>query len=293
MQPLIFGEIVDFIMKKVNEIKIKPYNEENRTGILRHIYIRQGFHTKEIMVCFVVTKWCEKEFSIITNSLAEEFSDIKSIVMNKNSENTNVIMGKQSRLLYGSDTIIDLMCGNRIELSPLSFYQVNTRQAERLYEIAKRYAQLSGNETVLDLYCGAGTIGLSLSDSAKRVIGVEIIPQAIENAEKNADLNKIKNTEFICGDAAEIAQKLAEKNEKPDIIVVDPPRKGCDQKTLESIVKMAPEKVVMVSCNPATAARDCAILADNGYIPVKARAVDMFPRTTHVECVVMMERVER
>jgi len=293
LQPKEFEQIVNFIIEKVNSNKIQPYNEESGEGLLRHIYLRKGFHSGEIMVCFVVTKWCEKDFSSIAKGLQDSFPNIKSVVLNKNSKNTNVVLGFECKTIMGSDTITDIMCGNKIRLSPLSFYQVNTEQAERLYTVAKDFAQLSGEETLMDLYCGAGTIGLYFADKSKKILGVEIIPQAIENAKLNAKINGIENVEFICGDASEVAKKLAESGEKPDIIVVDPPRKGCDQEALDAIIKMSPKRVVMVSCNPATAARDCAILCENGYKAVKARAVDMFARTTHVECVVLMSRVEK
>lgn len=292
LQPEIFDTIVSFIIDKVNEKKIKAYDEENRTGLLRHIYIRQAFNTKETMVCFIVTKWCN-DFDEIAKELMSKFTDVKSVVLNKNSHNTNIIMGNECRTICGADTIIDIMCNNKIELSPLSFYQVNTHQAERLYNIAKEYAQLKGDEEIIDLYCGAGTIGLSFSDKVKKLIGVEIIPQAIENAKRNAKLNNISNAEFYCGDASEIATRLADNNEKPDIVIVDPPRKGCDNKTLDAIITMSPEKVVMISCNPATAARDCAYLNEKGYSIKKLRAVDLFPRTTHVECVVLLTRTDQ
>lgn len=291
LQPEVFGEIVDYVMKRVNELKIKPYDEINCRGLLRHIYIRKGFHTDEIMVCFVVTSW-KTGLETVADELISKFPDVKSVVLNKNDRNTNVIMGKEIRTIAGQQTICDIMCGNRIQLSPLSFYQVNTEAAEHLYSIAKEYAELTGKEKVLDLYCGAGTIGLSFADKAKSVTGVEIISQAVENAKINAELNKIKNAEFYCGDAGEMAQRFAENGESPDVIVVDPPRKGCDEGTLDAIVKMLPYKVVMISCNPATAARDCAILKEKGYTPVKARAVDMFPGTTHVECVTELVRKE-
>jgi len=291
LHPQVFEDIVNFVMDKVNKSNIKAYNEENHTGLLRHIYIRQAFHTKEIMVCFVVTDWSDS-FKIIAEELMKNFSDIKSVVINKNSKKTNVIMGDECRILAGSETITDIMCGNKIELSPLSFYQVNTEQAEKLYAIGNEYADLKGNEEVLDLYCGAGTIGLSFADKAKKIIGVEIIPQAIENANKNAKINNIENAEFYCGDASQVATDFAQKGKKPDVIVVDPPRKGCDNETLDAIIKMAPEKIVMISCNPATAARDCSYLSKNGYNVEKLRAVDLFPRTTHVECVVLMTNVK-
>ena len=182
----------------------------------------------------------------------------------------------------------DIMCGRRIKISPLAFYQVNTAQAERLYGIAADFAELKGGEVLLDLYCGAGTVGLSMADKISKLIGGEIIPEAVENAKENAAVNGIENAEFICGDAGKIADSLAAKGMRPDVIVIDPPRKGCDSLTLDSIVKMSPEKVVMISCNPATAARDAAYLGERGYAAVKARAADMFPRTGHVECVVKM-----
>ena len=293
LQPQEFQNIVDFIINEVNDKQIQPYSEETHKGLLRHIYIRQGFHTKEIMVCFVVTQWCKNELSEIADNLLIKFPDIKSVVMNKNSRDTNVILGDNSKLIAGKETITDIMCENTIKLSPLSFYQVNTAQAEKLYDIAKEYASLSGSESVVDLYCGAGTIGLSLADKAKNIIGVEIIPQAIENAKLNAESNRISNAEFFCSDAGEFAEKLAQSGEKPDIIIVDPPRKGCDNKTLDAIIKMSPEKIIMVSCNPATAARDSAYLCNSGYKVTKARAVDLFPRTTHVEAVVLMSRADK
>ena len=182
------------------------------------------------------------------------------------------------------------MCGNIISISSRAFYQVNSPQAEKLYKIAEEFADLKGNEKLLDLYCGTGTIGLSMADKVKKLIGAEIIPQAVENACENAENSGIENAEFICSDAGKAANKLAESGNLPDVVIVDPPRKGCDKLTLDSIVKMHPDKIVMVSCNPATAARDCAYLEDNGFKTVKVKAVDMFPRTGHVECVVLMSR---
>ena len=182
------------------------------------------------------------------------------------------------------------MCGNKITLSPHSFYQVNTDQAERLYGFAKELAVGGGNGLLLDLYCGAGTIGLSMADRFDKLIGVEVVPQAVENAAENAEKSGVKNAEFICGDAGPISEKLSADGLKPDVIVVDPPRKGCDEKTLSSCIKMSPERIVMISCNPATAARDCAYLTDNGYRLVSVRGVDMFPRTGHVECVILLKK---
>lgn len=292
LQPEIFKDIVDFIIENVNILKLKAYNEVEGTGILRHIYIRKGFHTNEIMVCFVVTKWCDDKLVPLAKLLCDRFSDIKSVVCNLNSKNTNVIMGKECRTICGSNTITDVMCGNKIDLSPLSFYQVNTAQAEKLYGIAKEFADLDKDKILLDLYCGAGTIGLSMADSCKSITGVEIIPEAIENAKKNAELNGIRNAEFVCGDAGTISKEFAQNGKKPNVIIVDPPRKGCDNETLNAINQMLPDRVVYISCNPATCARDCAILNEMGFKPVKARAVDLFARTTHVETVVLLKNTK-
>ena len=243
------------------------------------------------MVCFVSSK-PDPKFQSIADILMKNHADIKSVILNINSKNTNVIMGSRCITLGGSDTITDIMCGNRISLSPLSFYQVNTAQAEKLYGIAAEFAALTGDEDVLDLYCGAGTIGLSMAGKAKHITGAEIIPQAVENAKLNARENGIENADFICADAGQAAKLLCDKGRAPDVIITDPPRKGCDALTLDSIVKMSPKRVVMVSCNPATAARDCRCLADKGYELQKVRAVDLFPGTGHVECVALLSKLK-
>ncbi|MGN0642212.1 MAG: 23S rRNA (uracil(1939)-C(5))-methyltransferase RlmD [Huintestinicola sp.] len=292
LQPEIFGIILKRIIKYVNKEKISVYSEEKGTGLLRHIYIRRGYHSGEIMVCFVASKEAVSVFAPLAEKLAEGFPDIKSVILNVNDKNTNVIMGKKCVTLWGSDTITDIMCSNKISISPLSFYQVNTAQAERLYSIAAEFTALTGSEDVLDLYCGAGTIGLFLAGKAGHVTGAEIIPEAVENAKKNAAANGIKNADFICADAGQAAKLLSDSGRKPDVIITDPPRKGCDALTLESIVKMSPERVVMVSCNPATAARDCRILADRGYALRKVRAVDMFAGTGHVETVCLLSKLK-
>lgn len=293
LQASVFSDITNAVLDYVNKNNIKAYNEETGEGILRHIYIRRGYHSGEIMVCLVVNKPVTDKLKLLAEKLIADFPKIKSIVQNINSRNTNVILGDKNTTIAGSDTIKDTLCGNVFELSPLSFYQVNTAQAEKLYACAKEYAHLTGTETLIDMYCGAGTIGLSMADSVKKIIGCEIIPDAIENAKKSAVRNSINNAEFICGDAGKTAEYLLKSNIRPDVVVIDPPRKGCDELTLSSIVKMSPSKIVMVSCNPATAARDAAYLNDNGYVPVKARAFDLFPRTGHVETVVLMSRVEK
>lgn len=292
LQPAIFCDIINEILDYVNNNSITAYDELSHRGLLRHIYIRRGEHSGEIMVCFVVTSIKSGEIFIpLANKLEKKFSDIKSVVLNENSQNTNVILGSRLSTIYGSDTITDIMCGNKIEISPLSFYQVNTIQAERLYKIAEEYAGLKGGELLLDLYCGAGTIGLSMAGKVKKVIGVEIVAPAIENAKRNAERNGIINAEFICGDAEKIAEILYGRGERPDVIIADPARKGCTSATLEYMAKMQPDRIVMISCNHATAARDCAILEKLGYRTVKCRAVDLFPRSTHVESVVLLSKI--
>ncbi len=293
LQPEIFRQIVDSVIEYINENKIPAYNEEKHNGFIRHIYLRKGYHSDKIMLCIVVfNKSVTDRLKGLAVKISAEFPQIKSVLVNVNNQNTNVILGKENHLLYGSENITDIMCDNKILLSPMSFYQVNTCQAEKLYRIAEEYAELSGNETLLDLYCGAGTIGLSMYDKAKRLTGVEVIPQAIENAKTNAKINNIKNAEFICGDAGQIAFQLVDKGERPDVIIVDPPRKGCDKETLDAILKMSPERLVMISCNPATAARDCRILCDSGYVIRRIRGVDLFSRTGHVETVILLSQLK-
>lgn len=290
LQPAVFGEIVGEILKYANEKKLPPYNEETGKGLFRHIYIRQGHYSKEIMVCFVASRENRRSFEPLADILTEKFPDIRSVILNVNPENTNVIMGEKCVTLRGSDTISDTMCGNKITLSPLSFYQVNTVQAERLYKAAGELAALTGKEDVLDLYCGAGTIGLSLAKNAAHVTGAEIVPEAVENARANARANNTENADFICADAGQAAKIMSDSGRKPGVIITDPPRKGCDELTLDSIIKMSPERVVMISCNPATAARDCRYLADNGYALRTVQPVDLFAGTGHIECVVLMKK---
>ncbi|MBR1864653.1 MAG: 23S rRNA (uracil(1939)-C(5))-methyltransferase RlmD, partial [Ruminococcus sp.] len=260
LQPVSFGGIVSMVIDFVNSRGIPAYDEVSLKGLLRHICIRRGEHSGETMVCLVVTSI---ERAVVLEELVEPlvraFPEIRSVVLNENSRNTNVILGTRLRVLYGTGTIDDIMCGNRVTLSPLSFYQVNTVQAERLYSAAAELAELDSGTELLDLYCGTGTIGLSMAGRVRKLIGVEIIPQAIENAKLNAVNNGIDNAEFFCGDAGEIAQRLFERGERPDVIIADPARKGCDSRSLEYMARMAPDRIVYISCNHTTAARDCAV----------------------------------
>ncbi|MCD7773623.1 MAG: 23S rRNA (uracil(1939)-C(5))-methyltransferase RlmD [Ruminococcus sp.] len=288
LQPEVFNEIAERTVELLGVSGFTAYNEQSGRGDVRHIYIRSGYYTKEIMLCVVAAK-NDKRFKSALRELPESFPQIKSIVLNINPDRTNVVLGKRNELLFGKTYITDTICGNKVLISPHSFYQINTPQAEKLYAQVSEYADLSGNETLLDLYCGIGTIGMSLYDSVNKLIGVEIVPDAVKNAKENARLNGF-DAQFICADAAEGAARLIKSGQTPDVIVADPARKGCDKQTLDAMISMLPEKIVMVSCNPSTAARDIKYLCENGYKAVKGRAVDMFPRTAHVECVVKLKR---
>lgn len=291
LQPHRFDDIINYIRRSPQMSKVTAYDEKTGKGWLRHVYIRQGFHSKEIMVCFVVAnEKTSPHFRNMVRGLVSKFSEIKSVVLNVNPYNTNVILGRKCITLFGSDTITDTMCGNKIKISPLSFYQINTEQAEKLYRKALEYANPSVDNVIVDLYCGAGTIGLSMAQHAKKIIGIEIVPDAVENAKQNALQNNITNAEFYCGDAGEVFGELRKNGCSPDIIIVDPPRKGCSEDTLRTIVSAVPKKIVMISCNPATAARDTKFLAENNYSVEKVCGADLFPATKHVECVVLMSR---
>ncbi len=293
LQPEEYSSILKCIKLWALTSKVTIYDEESGKGLLRHIYLRKAEVTGEVMVCLVATGESVPNKNKLIELLLNENSNIKTIVLNVNSKRTNKILGEKCVYLYGDGYITDILCGKEIRISPLSFYQVNHNQAERLYEKAKEYAQLTGNETLLDLYCGAGTIGLSMSDSVKELIGVEVVPQAIEDAKFNAALNKVTNARFICDDAKGTAKTLLKEGTRPNVIVLDPPRKGCDIEVIESVAGMSPDRVVYVSCDPATLARDCAIFAELGYETEKVLAFDLFPRTVHVETVCLLSKNEK
>lgn len=263
------------------------YTPQNRRGI-RHLYLRYAESTGDVMVCVVAGDRHFEDDTLFYDSLTEKYDCIKSIVVNVNPDDTNVILGKRSYTMYGDDTIADTLCGLRFEIAPAAFYQVNRSQAERLYGKAKDYAALTGSETLLDLYCGAGTIGMSMADRCRELIGVEIIPEAIENAKQNAERNGVHNARFLCGDATKAAETLRAEGIRPDVIVVDPPRKGLTPELIDTIVQMAPDRVVYVSCDPATLARDLKLFSEKDYSVKEITPCDMFPRTAHVETVVMM-----
>ncbi len=286
LQPEVFRRILDVIMNFVREKRISVYDEEKHEGVLRHICIRRGHYSGQINVTLAARRKIP-EFAALSKLVMDKFPDVKGVVLNINKDKTNVILGRDEIVLAGQADITDTMCGNEITISPKSFYQVNTAAAERLYRVAKEFAEPDG-KTVIDLYCGAGTIGLSMADCAKEVIGVEIVESAVENAKRNAEINHADNISFICGDAGKATTELVRQGKRADVVVVDPARKGCDTVTLDNITAFAPERIVMVSCNPATAARDCAYLEQKGYRVQKVQAVDLFSRTNHVECVCLL-----
>lgn len=290
LQPKIFAQIIDVILDYINEKHISVYDENTHTGLLRHIYLRRGCYSKEIMVCLAARKNISRQLNALCRKLTDNFPDIQSIVLNINPDKTNVILGKECLTLWGNNIISDTMCGNKIGISPLSFYQINTPQAEKLYAKALEYAAPKKNDIIADLYCGAGTIGLSMAQYAGKIIGIEIVPEAVENARQNAAANEISNAEFFCGDSGEVFAQLHKKTCSPNIIIVDPPRKGCSQDTLDNVISSSPKKIIMISCNPSTAARDAKFLAQNGFSVDKVCGADLFPGTRHVECVVLMSR---
>ncbi len=268
------------------------YDEASHSGVLRHLYMRRGEMSGEMMVCVVANGAALHEEALLVEMLREAVPEITGILLNINREKTNVVLGKTCRTLWGKDTITDTLCGLAFEIAPHAFYQVNRTQAERLYGKAAEYAGLTGAETLLDLYCGTGTIGLSMAKNAKKLIGAEIVPAAVENARRNAERNAIQNAEFLCADAAEAARILFERGEKPDVIVIDPPRKGCDSALIATIAAMRPKRVVYVSCDPATLARDLKLFRESGYKTETVTPADMFPGTAHVETVVLLSKGE-
>ena len=294
------GEVLRKVKAYMQKNQIRPYNEEHHSGIVRHILIRTGYHTKEIMVCLIVNAAkasCLKNAEQLTESL-REMDGMTSVMVNFNTEKTNVILGKKSEVLWGQPYIEDFIGDVKYQISPQSFFQVNPMQTEKLYAKALEYAGLTGNETVWDLYCGIGTISLFLAKNARKVYGVEIVPQAIEDAKHNAEINEITNAEFFVGKAEEVlpeyyadyAKEHPGEHARADVIVVDPPRKGCERSVLDTMVQMEPERIVYVSCDSATLARDVKYLRENGYEIRKVKATDMFPMSVHVETVCLLSR---
>ena len=294
LQPGVLNEIGNALCAFFAQQGIRPYDEQSGKGLVRHIFLRRGAHSGQIMVCLVCTRAKLPHAEQLCTALREQFPAISTILLNVNAKNTNVILGGENHILYGPGYIEDTLCGVPVRLGPLSFYQVNTLAAERLYGVAAQYAQLTPDDALLDLYCGMGTIGLSMADQCRELIGVEIVPEAIESAKANAArMGKAvaAKSRFFCADAGQAATQLAAEGLHPDIVMLDPPRKGCDEATLSAVVRMAPRRVVYVSCNPATAARDAAWLEKNGYHAEKVQPVDLFPRTKHCEAVLLLTKL--
>lgn len=293
LQPKEFTDICEIFTNWVNTSNNSVYSEETNKGLLRHLYIRKGEITGEIMVCLVINGNQINSPETLIEALKDKLGDsFKTLVLNINKEKTNVILSGKCVNLYGNGYIYDVLCGIKVRLNPLSFYQVNRDMAEILYNKAAECAEVK-HKTVLDLYCGAGTIGLSMAKEAKNIIGVEIIPEAVEDAKFNAKNNGITNARFICSDAADAAKTLAKESIKPDVIVVDPPRKGCSEELLHTIANdFSPKRLVYVSCDPATLARDINILNTLGYNLKEYTPFDLFPRTSHVETVALLIKGE-
>ncbi len=280
------NRVIGIIKQFMSDFHIKPYDEKTGKGVIRHIFTRCTL-TNQMMVCIVTASKSLKNSEVLVSMLKADFGENISVIQNINPKNTNVILGKENILLNGENVVTDKIGDLYFEISPQSFFQINPEQTKVLYDKVAELADLKGNEKVLDLYCGIGTIGLYLSKYAESVTGVECVPEAVENAKRNAILNNIKNAEFYVGNS----EDLAENFKDADVIIIDPPRKGCDEKLLQTINDISPEKVVYVSCNPATLARDLKILDGYGYKADTVYPIDMFPRTSHIECATRLIKV--
>lgn len=285
-------KIVEITRNWIYKFKVAIYDEKTGRGNLRSIMVRTGFSTEEVMVVLVTKSRQLAHAGEFVDAIVSEVPDVKSIVQNVNKRRENVILGKECNILFGNDTISDYIGKLKFEISPLSFFQVNPVQTEVLYKKALEYANLKQSDVVFDAYCGAGTISLFLSNGAKKVYGVEIVEKAIENAKENARVNKISNAEFITGKSEVVIPEMIGRGIKADVVVVDPPRKGCDESLLHAVAKMQPDRMVYVSCDPGTLARDLGIMETLGYKVVEVQPVDMFPETAHVETIVLIQRAD-
>ena len=290
LQPEIFKTVMDVTRDFIERTNTDIYDESTGKGRLRHLYIRLGEVTNELMVCYVVNGNGLKQEDMLVKMLRESLPNLKTVVFNSNREKTNVILGNKNRVAYGKGYITDVLCRLKFKISPFSFWQVNRAQAEKLYSKAKEYAKLSGDEVLLDLYCGTGTIGLTMAQDCKQLVGVEIVEDAVNDAKANAEANEINNARFICADAPTAAEQLRKEGTAPDVVILDPPRKGCGEELVKTIRKMNPKRVVYVSCDPATLARDLKYFSENGYITHEVTPCDMFPRTAHCESVALLTK---
>ncbi len=285
--PEVFDQVKDTVIAFWNQYGLTAYDEATRKGLLRHIYVRRGAVSGELMVCLSVNGRSFPHSQVLIDQL-KALEGFATLVLSVNEKPGNAVLGEEFINLYGPGYIEDTLCGLNFRLSPRSFYQVNHAQAQRLYEAAISQAQITKNDTVLDLYCGVGTITLAMARAAGKVIGVEVVPQAVEDARQNALRNGIENAEFFCGDAGAAALSLEEAGIRPDVVVVDPPRKGLSADCIEALARMGPRRIVYVSCDPATLARDVALLKDRGYELKSAQAADLFPRCAHVESICLL-----
>ena len=282
-------QIKKLVVDYVNHYRISAYDEQTHKGLLRHIYVRRGVVSGQILVCLVVNGRKLPHIEDLVQRL-QTVSGFTTLVLSVNTKQGNTVLGDEFITLYGPGFIEDTLCGLQFRLSARSFYQVNHHQAQRLYEAAIAQAGITGSDTVLDLYCGVGTITLTMAKAAGKVIGVEVIPQAVQDAKENAKRNGIQNAEFFCGDAGQAALELEAKGIKADVAVVDPPRKGLNADAIEALARMAPRRIVYISCDPATMARDVALLKERGYTLKNAQAADLFPRCSHVESISVLEK---
>ncbi len=292
LQPEIFGEIADFVRVWMDENKLSAYDELNGHGIMRHLYLRRSESTGEVMICFVATK-NDSKISALARAVFDKFQNAASVWININSRNTNVVLGNEWHLVYGKERLTDKLCGRTFEISPQSFWQVNRKAAEMLYNKAAELAEIKCGDRVLDLFCGIGSVGMSVTSPDAKLYGIEIVPEAVENAKRNAEINGFTKAEFVCADAADPndfnkhLERIAADG--LDVVILDPPRKGCSPELLAKLSELAPKRIVYISCNPDTLARDIALLGGS-YQCDEVTPVDMFPRTGHVECCVLLCR---
>lgn len=284
------GAVIRTILMMLPKYKLAVYNEDSKKGFLRHVLIRTGANTGQMLVVLVASSLTFPGGKAFVKELIAQHPAITSVVLNENRRQTSMVLGQKETVLYGEGFLTDTLCGLTFRISPQSFYQVNARQAEVLYRTAIDLACLTGQETLLDAYCGTGTIGLCAAAHAKEVLGVELNPDAVQDAKANARLNHIRNARFLCDDAGRFMRAMAKEGTAPDVVIMDPPRSGSDRNFLQSLMALSPKRVVYVSCNPVTQARDLAFLAKGGYRVEKIVPVDMFPMTEHCECVVGMRK---
>lgn len=292
LQPPFFGDIARAVCRYIDGSGGEPYDEKTGAGLFRHLYLRWGEASGQVMVCLVINGERLPQPQLLVSTVLAACPAVTSILVNTNRKNTNVILGEETRVLFGDPSIRDVLAGVEVEISPASFYQVNHQGAELLYRQVAELADLDPRDLLLDLYCGAGTIGLSMARRVRELVGVEIVESAVRDARKNAQRNGIQNARFLQADAGTAAAQLEAEGLRPTVVVMDPPRKGCDAATLAAVARMAPRRVVMVSCNPATMARDLKTLEEAGYRTEAAQPVDLFPRTAHVECAALLTRAE-